>query len=100
MTDDQKAAVRLAQTEKLKAALELESDLLVLDEACAVWNLDVVDRDLLKQAVLERPEGCEVVLTGRDPADWMVEAADYITEMRAVRHPYEHGIQAREGVEY
>ncbi len=100
MTDDQKAAVRLAQTEQLKAALELESDLLVLDEACAVWNLDVVDRDLLKQAVLERPEGCEVVLTGRDPADWMVEAADYITEMRAVRHPYERGIQAREGVEY
>ncbi len=100
MSDDQKAEVRLAQTEHLKAALELESDLLVLDEACAAWNLDAVDRDLLKKAVLERPLSCEVVLTGRDPADWMVDAADYITEMRAVRHPYERGLQAREGVEF
>lgn len=100
MTKEQRDATRLLQTEHLKAAMELENDLLVLDEACAVWNLDMVDRDLLKKAVLERPEGCEVVLTGRDPADWMTEAADYMTEMRELRHPYERGVQAREGVEY
>ena len=100
MTKEQRDATRLLQTEHLKAAMELENDLLVLDEACAVWNLDMVDRDLLKKAVLERPEGGEVVLTGRDPADWMTEAADYMTEMRELRHPYERGVQAREGVEY
>ena len=90
------------QQKRLQVACALwqRPDLLVLDEACAVWNLDMVDRDLLKKAVLERPEGCEVVLTGRDPADWMTEAADYMTEMRELRHPYERGIQAREGVEY
>ena len=100
MTDDEKAQARLVQTADLKAALELSSDLVVLDEACAAWRLDLVDRDLLKRTVLERPAGCEMVLTGRDPADWMREAADYITEMRCEKHPFERGVPAREGVEY
>ena len=51
-------------------------------------------------AVLERPAGREVVLTGRDPAPWMCEAADYHTQMRCVRHPYDAGVGARKGIEY
>ena len=100
MTDDEKAKVRLVQTADLKAAMELESDLVVLDEACAAWRLDLVDHALLQRAVLDRPAGCEMILTGRDPADWMRAAADYITEMRCEKHPYERGVPAREGVEY
>ena len=60
----------------------------------------MVDQQLLRQGVLERPEGQEVVLTGRDPADWMLQAADYSTEMRCHRHPYQQGLAARPGVEY
>ena len=60
----------------------------------------MVDESQLRQAVLERPEGREVVLTGRDPAPWMREAADYSTEMHGHKHPYEQGIMARKGVEY
>ena len=41
-----------------------------------------------------------MVLTGRNPWQEILDAADYITEMRAVRHPYEKGIGAREGIEY
>lgn len=100
MTDEEKARVRLAQTAHLKAALELESDLVVLDEACAAWQLDLVDHELLKRAVLQRPAGCEMVITGRDPADWMYEAADYVTCMACQKHPFERGVPAREGVEY
>lgn len=100
MTDEEKSRVRLAQTTHLKAALELESDLVVLDEACAAWRLNLVDHELLKQAVLERPAGCEMVITGRDPADWMYEAADYVTHMTCQKHPFERGVSAREGVEY
>ena len=72
----------------------------MLDEACAAWQKDLADRDLLEQAVLEKPEVQEVVLTGRNPPDWMGEAADYITEMKCHRHPFEQGIPAREGVEF
>ena len=60
----------------------------------------MVDRELLRRAVLERPGTQEVVLTGREPAPWMVEAAHYSTEMRCYRHPYQEGVPAREGVEF
>ena len=100
MTPEEKAAACIRQTELLRRALAAPCDLLVLDEACAAWMLDTVDRDLLRQAVLERPAGCEAVLTGRDPAPWMRRAADYSTEMRCHRHPFEQGIPAREGIEY
>ena len=95
-----RAETKALQTEHLRRALALEADLLVLDEACAAWQKDLADRELLKQAVLEKPEVQEVVLTGREPPDWLWEAADYITEMKCHRHPFEQGIPAREGVEF
>lgn len=100
MSEAEKAETKTLQTENLRRALALEADLLVLDEACAAWQKDLVDRELLKQAVLERPQGREAVLTGRNPPDWLWEAADYITEMKCHRHPFEQGIPAREGVEF
>lgn len=100
MTEGEKAETKALQTENLRRALALKADLLVLDEACAAWQKDLADRDLLKQAVLDRPQGREVVLTGRNPPDWMGEAADYVTEMKCHRHPFEQGIPAREGVEF
>lgn len=100
MSGAEKAETKALQTENLRRALAMEADLLVLDEACAVWQKDLVDRDLLKQAVLERPQGREAVLTGRNPPDWLWEASDYITEMKCHRHPFEQGIPAREGIEF
>ena len=100
MSEAEKAETKALQTENLRRALALEADLLVLDEACAAWQKDLADRELLKQAVLEKPEVQEVVLTGREPPDWLWEAADYITEMKCHRHPFEQGIPAREGVEF
>lgn len=100
MGEEERVETRALQTENLRRALECDADLLVLDEACAAWQKDLVDRELLQRAVLDRPQGREVVLTGRNPPDWMREAADYSTEMKCHRHPFEKGIPAREGVEF
>ena len=100
MTEGEKAETRALQTENLRRALALDADLLVLDEACAAWQTGLIGPELLRTAVLDRPQGREVVLTGRNPPDWMREAADYSTEMRCCRHPFEKGIPAREGVEF
>lgn len=100
MDEAEKAETRRLQTENLQAALAQPAGLLVLDEACAACGLDMVDGALLRQAVLQKPAAQELVLTGRDPADWMRAAADYDTEMRCHRHPYERGIGARKGVEF
>lgn len=100
MTEAEKAKTRALHTGLLRQALARPCDLLILDEACAACQLDMIDQALLQKAVLERPAGREVVLTGREPADWMQQAADYSTEMRCHKHPYEEGIPAREGVEF
>ena len=55
-----------------------------------------VEKSLKHTAVSVR----EVVLTGRDPAPSMPQAADFCTEMCARRHPYDRGVPARPGIEY
>ena len=60
----------------------------------------MADEALLKKAVLEKPTAREVVLTGREPAAWMMQAADYSTEMRCQKHPYEKGVCPRKGIEF
>lgn len=100
MNEEEKADTRKVQDENLLAALQEPADLLILDEACAAVQLKMVDEALLKKTVLEKPEEQELILTGRNPADWMREIADYNTEMHCWRHPYEKGIKARRGVEF
>ena len=100
MTSEEQSETRRIHTLHLHQAVETHCDLLVLDEACAAASLQVVPEELLRQAVLQRPSGREIVLTGRNPSPWMLEAADYITEMRCVRHPYVRGITARKGIVY
>ena len=76
MNEEEKAATRALQTENLRRALAEPADLLILDEACAAWNLNMVDRELLQNAVLHKPAEQELAMTGRDPAPWMLDAAD------------------------
>ena len=100
MNEAEKAATRALQNQNLAAALAQPCDMLVLDEAGSAWELDMVDKDLLQQAVLHRPAGQECVLTAHAAPGWMLDAADYLTEMCCRRHPYQKGIAARKGVEY
>lgn len=72
--------------------------LLVLDEACAAVNTGLLPLDDLLSCLDNL--NCEVVLTGRDPAPQLVERADYITSMEPIRHPFDRGITAREGIEF
>ena len=100
MNAEEKAQATKENNARLAEALQQPCDLLILDEICAARNSGMLDEALAKQAVLERPQHREVVLTGRNPEAWMVEAADYITEMQPRRHPYEQGVPARKGIEF
>lgn len=84
----------------LTEAIEQKAGLLVLDEILAAYRLEFVDRERLLTFLRERPENLEVVLTGRDPAPELAELADYISDIRNVRHPFDDGIAARAGIEY
>ena len=46
------------------------------------------------------PDDMEVVLTGRNPSERLCEWADYLTEMKKIKHPFDQGVKARKGIEY
>lgn len=73
-------------------------DMIVLDEIFAAYNYGLADKAMVKK-ITEEYDG-ELVMTGRDPDAWFVEKADYVSEVRKVKHPYDRGIKAREGVEF
>ena len=100
MTDAERAEARRTNTRTLQTILQGSFDLLVLDEACAALKSNILDEALLRKAAAFAKDGREVVVTGRDPAPWLQDAADYSTEMQMYKHPYTQGIAAREGVEY
>lgn len=76
----------------LRRAAEENFDLLVLDEAVSACNHGAIDEKQLLGFLKARPAGLEVVLTGRDPSQALLEAADYVTEMKKFKHPFESGI--------
>lgn len=73
--------------------------LLILDEVIGALNAKVFEMPKLIEFLRHKPENLEVVLTGRNPASELVEIADYVSEMRKVKHPMDKGIMAREGIE-
>ncbi len=73
--------------------------LLILDEVIGALNAKVFEMPKLIEFLRHKPENLEVVLTGRNPSPELVEIADYVSEMRKVKHPMDKGIMAREGIE-
>ena len=77
-----------------------DADLLILDEIVSACNRGVVPETLVVDFLKNKPAQLEVVLTGRDPSPALMELADYITEMRKLRHPFDRGTAARKGIEF
>lgn len=82
------------------AILADKTDVILLDEVFAALEKDILPLDSVLELLEGLPEDCEVVMTGRNPPRALMDRADYITEMAAVRHPYRSGVPAREGIEY
>lgn len=76
-----------------------ECGMLILDEITYPYDWELLDKEKLNE-IFSKGKEIEIVCTGRNPADFFWERADYITEMKCIRHPYEKGIAAREGIEF
>ena len=107
MTEEQKKELTLIHNGLLERALERtmagEADVIVLDEVTYPLNWKLLDEALLKRLLSrtdDKPHFPEIICTGRDPQEWLLEQADYVTRMECVRHPFDRGIGAREGIEY
>ena len=86
--------------EAFAQADSVKADLLVLDEVVSAAERKMISGERLRILIERHRERFEIVLTGRSPSDWMVEAADYVTKMKKIKHPYDSGAAARPGIEY
>jgi cob(I)alamin adenosyltransferase len=75
-------------------------DVLIFDEMTYALNYGWLDAEAVLAAIRARPVGTHVIVTGRDAPEALVAAADLVTEMRLVKHPYrDQGIGAQPGIE-
>ena len=74
--------------------------MVVLDEINVALRYEYVAWPAVLAAIRARPEGQHVVLTGRNAAPALIEAADLVTEMSMVKHPFKEGVKAQPGVEF
>lgn len=77
-----------------------ERTLLVLDEALGALSTGTLSRTAVMEFLRGKPDALEVVLTGRNPDEELLALADYVSEVRKVKHPMDEGVMAREGIEY
>jgi len=77
-----------------------EYDMVILDEINVALNLKLVSVEKVLRLIKNKPKHVELILTGRDAPKEVIEAADLVTEMREVKHPFNKGYQARKGIEY
>ena len=77
-----------------------EWDLVILDEICVALGFGMIDLKEVKALLENKAPHTELVLTGRYCPGELFELADYVTEMREIKHPYQRGVLARKGIEY
>lgn len=79
----------------------LSPDLTVLDELACAAGYGLLKESAARELIASALASGECAVTGRDAPAWLFDLADYVSDIRAVRHPYDtQGLDAREGVEY
>lgn len=81
-------------------ALSDRYDMIVLDEVFDVINEGMLSEAQVYEFITNAPNSIEVVMTGHNPSQRFLDAADYITEMKKHRHPFDRGLAARKGIEF
>jgi cob(I)alamin adenosyltransferase len=75
-------------------------DMVVCDELNIVLRYDYLPVDEVVAAIVARPEGKHVIVTGRNAPQALIDAADLVTEMTLVKHPFRGGVKAQAGIEF
>ncbi len=83
-----------------QAMLSGRYDLVVLDEVNVAVAWKLIELDEMVRLIGDRPVNVELILTGRHAHTSLIEMADLVTECLKVKHPYDKGILAREGIDY
>jgi cob(I)alamin adenosyltransferase len=75
-------------------------DLMILDELNISVRDNYLEEELLLDLIKSKPATLELVITGRGATDAVMELADYVSEIKKIKHPYDQKIRSREGIEF
>jgi cob(I)alamin adenosyltransferase len=102
---------KLDKSEHIKAAREAVAfareklvsgnyDIVILDEINVAVSLDLIKIEDVLGLIDDKPELLDLVLTGRNARQELIDKADLVTEMREIKHPYQKGIMAQQGIDF
>ena len=127
MTDEQKKETARAYEKLIEEAVSSDAQLIILDEAMSALENGLINREQLEgvfrkakdtdkntdiitgkkaeaesEVITENETGIktDIVLTGRGAPGWLKETADYVSEIKKIRHPFDKGVRARKGIEF
>lgn len=103
--DESEKAIMCECTEEALVFIEREIslgkwDMVIMDEILGCIHNGFISVDRILNILKNKPDHVEIVLTGRNAPEALMEAADYVSEIMAVKHPYQKGIGARKGIEF
>jgi cob(I)alamin adenosyltransferase len=94
------SAAREALSVAEEAIVSGEWDLVILDEINYAVKFGLIETEDVLKLLQKKPDSLHLVLTGRDAQPEIVEAADLVTEMKLIKHPFQQGIKAQLGIEF
>jgi cob(I)alamin adenosyltransferase len=97
---EEKEQAKRALAAAREAVLSNSYDLVVLDEVNVAVAFNLIELEEVLGLIEDKPEGVELILTGRQADSKLVQSADLVTEMLKIKHPYDEGVAGREGIEY
>ena len=97
--DHEKAAKDAIEVAKQKIASG-DYDIMILDEINYAVKLNLISQEDILDVIAAKPEKTSLVLTGNYVPEAVIDAADLVTEMREIKHPYQRGIKAKKGVDF
>ena len=99
VTDEDKKLMREGYESLKNALLRGKYDIVIADEILGTLRYDLISVDEIKFLIENKPETTELILTGRNAPDELIEMADLVTEMKEVKHYFQKGVMARKGIE-
>ena len=82
------------------AALAERYDMIVLDEVFDVIKEGMLSEAQVLEFITNAPNSIEIVMTGHNPPERFIDEADYVTEMKKIKHPFDKGLTGRIGIEF
>jgi len=91
-----KEAIKISN-EKIQSG---KYDIVILDEINYAVNLELISVEDVLSLIKSKPQNIDLVLTGNYAKDEVIDIADLVTEMREIKHPFQQGIKAKQGIDF